>query len=135
MFSQPPDLRRSKLLLAFALGFAALHLGGTTAIAQERSCGANYVFTWGQNVQGTFSTRAGTPCVVHVVARLSSTISSMRVVRGPGHGSASSAGPVSLRYVPKAGFTGRDSMIVGFTGTGSAGKPRTATVTFVITVH
>jgi hypothetical protein len=64
-----------------------------------------------------------------------STISSVQVIRGPNNGTASLAGPAAIRFQPRPGFTGHDSMVVRYSGTGAAGRPAEATVTFAIIVN
>ena len=106
-----------------------------TATAQERSCAAKYRFVWGQQSQGLFSTSAGTPCRVRLLMFGNSTISSAQIIEGPRNGDAAPGNDGTVRFQPKSGFTGADSMTVRYRGTGAAGVPREATVTFAITVY
>ena len=103
----------------------------STAIAQERSCGAKYRFTWGQQSQGLFSTKVGTACRVNLLMYGTATVSSAQIIKGPENGTAATGNDGTIRFQPKPGFTGADSMTVRYKGAGS----KEATVTFAITVY
>jgi hypothetical protein len=108
---------------------------GSVVTAQERSCAAKYKFNWGQQTQGLFSTRAEAPCRVGLLMSGNSTISSAQIVEGPRNGVAAAGSDGTIRFQPKSGFVGADSMTVRYKGTGAARVPREATVTFAITVY
>src|ERR1043166_4762212 len=118
-----------------AIGFGSAVFVGSTATAQEPQCFARYRFNWGQHSQGHLATKAGTACRLRLLMRGRSAISSVQVIRGPSNGTASLAGPAAIRFQPRPGFTGHDSMVVRYSGTGAAGRPAEATVTFAIIVN
>ena len=110
----------------------------SNATAQEQSCAAKYRFIWGQQSQGLFSTSVGTPCRVRLRMLGTSTISLAQIVEGPRNGVAAAGSEGTIRFQPKPGFVGTDSMTVRYRGTrgiGSPGVPEEATVTFAITVY
>ena len=126
----------TRVVVSFVIAGAviSLVLDGSAA-AQERSCAAKYSFRWGQQSQGLFSTKAGISCRVSLLMFGNSTISSAQIIQGPGNGTAVASSNGTIRFQPKPGFTGTDSMTVRYGGTGAAGVQREATVTFVITVY
>jgi hypothetical protein len=107
----------------------------SSAIAQEQSCAAKYRFIWGQQSQGLFSTKVDTPCRVRLRMFGTATISSAQIVERPRSGVAAAGSEGTIRFQPKPGFVGTDSITVRYRGTGSAGAPEEATVTFAITVY
>jgi hypothetical protein len=96
-----------------------------------------FSFFWEQQrANGWFSTRAGSPCRLTVSMLGRATISSAEIIEGPHNGTAVPAADGSIRFQPKTGFTGKDTMTVRYRGTGNelAAVLRQATVTFAITV-
>jgi hypothetical protein len=64
-----------------------------------------------------------------------STISSAQITERPRNGTAVTGNDGTIRFQPKSGFTGNDSITVRYTGTGrEVGVPKEATVTFTIMV-
>jgi len=53
---------------------------------------------------------------------------------GPRNGAAETGNDGSIRYEPKPGFTGKDSMTVRYTGSRNDAVPVEGTVTFSIDV-
>ena len=83
-----------------------------------------------------------------------STLSLAQIIEPPHSGTAATGNDGTIRFQPKTGFTGNDSMTVRYTGTGGGGGgggwgrragveggglkvgvPRQATVSFSITVY
>jgi hypothetical protein len=123
---------------AFGLAMIAglfIAAGLDSSAAQERTCGASYRFIWGQDSSGTFSTKSGVPCRVMLRMAGNSTVASAQIVTRPRNGSASTGRDGTVRYQPKAGFTGTDTLAVQYRGTGSSGSARPSTVTFTVTVY
>lgn len=105
------------------------------ARAEETSCKAHFRFRWGEEVSGSLATRAGTPCRVLMSTRGNLIMLGTQVVRAPRNGTAASIGPASVRYQPRAGFTGQDFMSVRYSGKGTGGRDGQAIVNFTITVY
>ena len=122
-------MRKPVVMLVVAVGAVISMVSPATA--QER-CMARYRFSWGQDVQGSISARAGTPCRVPLNMRLG-PIASAEIVRAPSNASASVVSTYGLVLNPKPGFKGQDSMVVRYRG-GQTGT-RQASVTFAITVY
>jgi Bacterial Ig domain len=106
------------------------------AFGQEPRCRAKYRFIWEQHSQGMFSTKADTTCRVNLRMGGLATLASARIIEGPKSGVATTGNDGTIRFQPKSGFTGSDSMTVRYTGTRRGiGALQEATVTFAITVY
>jgi hypothetical protein len=64
------------------------------------------------------------------------TLASAQIIESPKNGTATTGNDGTIRFQPKSGFTGNDSMTVRYRGTSQGtGSPKEATVTFAITVY
>jgi Bacterial Ig domain len=130
---QPPAVNVGRCVVA---GLLLALITDAAAFGQESRCRARYRFIWGQNSQGIFSTQANTTCRVNLRMRGLATLASARIIEGPKNGTAATSNDGTIRFQPKSGFTGSDSMTVRYTGTSRGiGEPKKATVTFAITVY
>lgn len=109
--------------------------------APDRGCTYRYSLFFGQSNSGNIALAAGKPCRVWLQTGPRSgrpsgfdAISSVLITERPRNGTAVVDGQNAIRFQPKLGFTGKDSMTVRYTGNGQ-GQPREATVTFAIDVH
>jgi len=118
------------ILLIAALTFSNL----PHARAEEPMCNASFWFRWGQEVSGTLATKAGAPCRILTGTSGNTVYVGSQVLTQPRHGRASSIGPASIRYQPRAGFVGQDSMTIRFLGE-RQGQRNQATVRLKITVY
>jgi hypothetical protein len=109
----------------------------TAADAQERPCSARWRISWEHHMEGRFAARAGSACRVrYTVGTFSNvtTISSAEIIERPRNGAAVTGNDGSIRYQPKPGFTGKDSMTVRYTGIRDNRVKLEGTVTFSIDV-
>jgi hypothetical protein len=118
--------------ILFIASLAVLNL--TAARAEEPMCNASFWFRWGQEVSGTLDARSGTPCRILTGTSGNTVYVGSQVVTQPRHGRASPLGAASIRYQPRAGFTGQDSMTIRFFGE-RQGRRNQATVNLKITVY
>ena len=106
------------------------------AFGQEQRCRAKYGFIWEQHSQGIFSTKADTTCRVNLRMNRLATLASAQIIESPKNGTATTGNDGTIRFQPKSGFTGNDSMTVRYRGTSQGtGSPKEATVTFAITIY
>jgi hypothetical protein len=109
----------------------------TAANAQEPRCRAQWRISWEHHFQGWFAAPAGSACRVLYILDTNSavtTISSAQIVEGPRNGAAVTGDDGSIRYEPKPGFAGKDSMTVRYTGSRDDTVKLEGTVTFSIDV-
>jgi hypothetical protein len=118
------------ILLIVALTFSTLN----HARAEEPMCNASFWFRWGQEVSGTLATKSGMPCRILTGMSGNTVYVGSQVIAQPRHGRASPLGPASIRYQPRAGFTGQDAMTIRFLGE-RQGRRNQATVHLKITVY
>ncbi len=124
-----------RTMLSLAIGALATFVLAAAADAQEPRCRAKYRFIWGQHSEGWFAAPAGSACRVNLRMGGLSTISSAQITERPRNGTAVTGNDGTIRFQPKSGFTGNDSITVRYTGTGrEVGVPKEATVTFTIMV-
>jgi hypothetical protein len=110
----------------------------TAADAQEPRCTARWRISWEHHYQGWFAARAGSACRLrYTVGTFSNvtTISSPQIIEQPRNGAAVTGNDGSIRYQPKPGFTGKDSMTVRYTGIRDNRVKLEGTVTFSIDVY
>jgi hypothetical protein len=119
----------------FILLIAALAiLNLQDARAEETMCNSSFWFRWGQEVSGTLDAKSGTPCRILTAVSGNTVYVGSQVVTQPRHGRASPLGPASIRYQPRAGFVGQDTMTIRFLGE-RQGQRNQATVRLKITVY
>jgi hypothetical protein len=126
-----------KTRVGLIMALATLVLA-TAADAQERPCTARWRISWEHHFQGWFAARAGSACRVrYTVGTFSNitTISSPQIIEQPRNGAAVTGNDGSIRYQPKPGFTGKDSMTVRYTGIRDNRVKLEGTVTFSIDVY
>jgi hypothetical protein len=107
----------------------------------DRGCAFRYTLFFGQNNPGNITAHAGKLCRVNFTTGPRSgrqsgfdAIFSVLITERPRNGTAVIDGQKAIRFQPKLGFTGKDSMTVRYKGNGQ-GQPRETTVTFAIDVH
>jgi hypothetical protein len=118
------------VLLIFSLVFLIFN----DARAEEPMCNSSFWFRWGQEVSGTLATKTGAPCRILTAVSGNTVYVGSQVVSQPRNGRASSIGPASIRYQPRAGFVGQDTMTIRFLGE-RGGRRNQATVNLKITVY
>ena len=135
-----------KTKVGFAMGALATLVLATAAYAdvQDRVCfSPKYHVSWGQHRQGMFGVRSGMPCRVVLMVGPDggfigpyATISSAEIIHPPQNLKAVPRADGNIYVWPQPGFTGKDSMIVRYTGTGrgTIGRTREGFVTFSIDV-
>lgn len=123
-------MHKHVLLIA---SFLASGLSG--ARAEEPMCNASFWFRWGQEVSGTLATKSGAPCRILTGMSGNTVYVGSQVIAQPRHGRASPLGPASIRYQPRTGFVGQDSMAIRFLGERQGGRRSQATVRLKITVY
>jgi hypothetical protein len=126
-----------KTMGGFTIGALATLVLAAAVDAQEQRCRAQWRISWEHHFQGWFAAPAGSACRVLYILDTNSavtTISSAQIVEGPRNGAAETGNDGSIRYEPKPGFTGKDSMTVRYTGSRNDAVPVEGTVTFSIDV-
>lgn len=107
----------------FAAIFALVVLGTARASAEDSLCPLDFRIPAGTEGRGVATARAGTVCQMSLAVYGNLTLSSIAIIRGPSNGSASPRS-TGIRYKPKAGYSGRDSMTIRLLGvSGTSGKP------------
>jgi hypothetical protein len=126
-------MRNSVLMAAI---IAAVLAAAGSASAQDSRCGGRYTVRAGQHSQGTISTRSGKPCkMTYITSGTSRASSGIQIATGPRNGSASTDS-TGIRYAPRPGFRGADTMTVRFNWNGPpSNKPSSGLVTFAIMVE
>jgi hypothetical protein len=126
-----------KTMGGFTIGALATLVLAAAVDAQEQRCRAQWRISWEHHFQGWFAAPAGSACRVLYILDTNSAvtmISSAQIVESPRNGAAETGNDGSVRYEPKPGFTGKDSMTVRYTGSRNDAVPVEGTVTFSIDV-
>jgi hypothetical protein len=126
-----------KAMVGFAVGALATFGLAAAADAQEPRCRAQWRISWEHHFQGWFAAPAGSACRVLYMLDTNlavTTISSAQIIEPPRNGAAVTGNDGSIRYEPKPGFTGKDSMTVRYMGSRDDNVELEGTVTFSIDV-
>jgi Bacterial Ig domain len=116
-----------------AVGLAVLMLLGV-GIDAALACSVPFIRTFdNQTVSGTMTLKAGKRCSIRLT-RSPGPIHSAEIVQRPTNGRVSIEAGNRVVYVPRAGFTGRDSFTYARRGFDTGNRPIVRTVQIAVTV-
>lgn len=115
-------------------GFAALASFPSMAWSQANCSVPGIRLLPGQTAEGTMTVRAGKTCTIAFFGSgFPGGVLDTRIVQNPTQGTAT-VSSTSVRYVPKAGFVGRDEFAYARDGLDMVGRKTTATAKVSVTV-
>jgi len=116
-----------------AIALAVLMLFGV-GVDAALACSVPFIRTFdNQTVTGTMTLKAGKRCSIRL-RRSPGPIFSAEIVQRPANGRVSVEAGNRVMYVPRAGFTGRDSFTYARRGLDTANRPIVRTVQVAVTV-
>ncbi len=99
-----------RVLVAVGAAIAGVVAMPNAARAEDPMCSARYTGRANQIVTGHVSTRVGRACRLVFMAHYHTRMAGAQVLSRPKHGAAIPLDHSSVRYVPKPGFSGQDTM-------------------------
>ena len=115
-------------------GLAALTLSGSAAWSQSTCSVPGFRLIPGQTAEGIMTVKAGKTCsIAFFGSGFPGGVTDTRIVKNPAQGTAN-VSSTSVRYVPKAGYVGRDEFVYAREGLDMVGRKTTATAKVTVTV-
>ncbi len=99
--------------MRFVFGLFALALGIAASPAFARDCTfENFGAVPGVDLNLQWAARSGHSCVLNLKVGARADNTSIAVVQQAAHGTAGTPTPLSISYVSRPGFVGRDSFVI-----------------------